>query len=817
MVMFKKFAFYSSLITLSLAAIGPAAAYDAPAAAFYPATGWNATGTAGAAGNCTLVSKYNNGFFLQFQGAGQGKAIQSIHLDLRQNAFTQGQDVPVTLTVPGKVSQALTGKAGSPQVLAIDVGAQGDLLASLQGASALDLDIGGSAFRFFLTGFSNALGGFQACLNGEAAPAPVAAAPVAAPVPAPAMTTPPAATPAAEKTLAVQEAASEIKPDVKPEATSEKTQADAESADIIPLPPVTETAATAPAPQKTPAPEADVKNAQQEAAPEIMPTAPSKTAESAESVGLNQAQPESVTFESGEPVRPAPAATNIQRQTAQQQKYEAEMARILPQEDRTRLSETLQKQMQEGGAASIDEAALDARPDRSSARMTEKLATEMGTKVEAAAPAGSARSITADKIEQNRKNISAVTDAPEADTDAVMLPVESAPAEALEAKEKEVLEKTVDTPDETSSLAPMPSPAAVGVAERAAALKTDKQAETADIVPMPIIEAAAAQEHPPEASPTEDKTAENKINAANAPENKAVENKSEEITWSGERIAVAPVPVKLAPEPAVSKGAAKEPADQSETTEALIDDLQDFVDSKPETAQISSSAPAAMEMDMTPPPVVAPIESAKMKSAQADAPALDDSAMMPLPAAEAGQGEITAETPVIVKPAPKVTSISSPDIKVSKSVMKGEADFTNAAGQEDRELPTRRAVAPMDDRMLEMERNMVMLKQENEALNKELEMSLKASEDERLEISSDNWNLEKATMQFNEAERQIARLGQQIQKERAQHAYEKKELEMMLFDPQVTEEAQLAHLSMLEQKLKAAQAELDALRAAQGQ
>lgn len=41
-----------------------------------------------------------------------------------------------------------------------------------------------------------------------------------------------------------------------------------------------------------------------------------------------------------------------------------------------------------------------------------------------------------------------------------------------------------------------------------------------------------------------------------------------------------------------------------------------------------------------------------------------------------------------------------------------------------------------------------------------------------------------------------------------------KELEMMLFDPQVTEEAQLGHLARLEDELDAARGEIRTLRAA---
>ena len=101
------------------------------------------------------------------------------------------------------------------------------------------------------------------------------------------------------------------------------------------------------------------------------------------------------------------------------------------------------------------------------------------------------------------------------------------------------------------------------------------------------------------------------------------------------------------------------------------------------------------------------------------------------------------------------------------------------------------------------------LEQENLALNNELKSSLRESEKERLDISSNNWDLERATMKYNEAERQIQKLGEQVQKERAQCTMEKKDLEAQLFDPQITDQQQLARLSSLEQQLAEAEQKLD--------
>ena len=61
--------------------------------------------------------------------------------------------------------------------------------------------------------------------------------------------------------------------------------------------------------------------------------------------------------------------------------------------------------------------------------------------------------------------------------------------------------------------------------------------------------------------------------------------------------------------------------------------------------------------------------------------------------------------------------------------------------------------------------------------------------------------LKKATMRYNEAEREIKRLGMLLEQQRTIHRQEKVELEQMLFDPAVTEEKQRQRLSELETRL----------------
>lgn len=188
------------------------------------------------------------------------------------------------------------------------------------------------------------------------------------------------------------------------------------------------------------------------------------------------------------------------------------------------------------------------------------------------------------------------------------------------------------------------------------------------------------------------------------------------------------------------------------------------------------------------------------------------------------------------KPKPEHKSVTIPAYKMTKKSSSMEADLTAAglppeatepsAGEDfassdsmDSFASASAALEPssgiagedfiqMRDKIRELEMEVSRLSTENQTLDKELKSNLKDAEDERLSVSSDNWNLERATMRYNEAERQLKRLGRQLQAARQQCTTEKQELETMLFDPQVTEQQQLAKLSVMEEELAKAKIEL---------
>ncbi len=77
-------------------------------------------------------------------------------------------------------------------------------------------------------------------------------------------------------------------------------------------------------------------------------------------------------------------------------------------------------------------------------------------------------------------------------------------------------------------------------------------------------------------------------------------------------------------------------------------------------------------------------------------------------------------------------------------------------------------------------------------------------------IASENWNLEQATRRFNEAEREIRRLGRQLEEQRTHCAAEKRDLEYMLFDPQIATQEQIARLQELEGRVATAEQKYEA-------
>lgn len=88
---------------------------------------------------------------------------------------------------------------------------------------------------------------------------------------------------------------------------------------------------------------------------------------------------------------------------------------------------------------------------------------------------------------------------------------------------------------------------------------------------------------------------------------------------------------------------------------------------------------------------------------------------------------------------------------------------------------------------------------------KQLESLRLKQEDGQINAVSGDWDLEQATKRYNEAEREIRRLGLELEQEKTSCNREKSNIEAMLFDPAVTERKQIERLNQLQAELDAAQ------------
>lgn len=93
------------------------------------------------------------------------------------------------------------------------------------------------------------------------------------------------------------------------------------------------------------------------------------------------------------------------------------------------------------------------------------------------------------------------------------------------------------------------------------------------------------------------------------------------------------------------------------------------------------------------------------------------------------------------------------------------------------------------------------LRAEKEVLQSNYEKLQKDSESGQLKTVGGNWDLEQATRRYQESQREIRRLGALLDEERAKCSVEKKELESMLFDPEIAKGAQIAKLDNLQSQV----------------
>lgn len=113
-------------------------------------------------------------------------------------------------------------------------------------------------------------------------------------------------------------------------------------------------------------------------------------------------------------------------------------------------------------------------------------------------------------------------------------------------------------------------------------------------------------------------------------------------------------------------------------------------------------------------------------------------------------------------------------------------------------------------KMLDYEKKLEAAQADNLALSRELEEMRRLREDAQVSALSGEPAAQQSMVRYNEAKREIKRLGMLLEQQRIMHRQEKIELEDMLFDPAVADQAQRRKLAELQSKLQQAEARLQA-------
>lgn len=90
---------------------------------------------------------------------------------------------------------------------------------------------------------------------------------------------------------------------------------------------------------------------------------------------------------------------------------------------------------------------------------------------------------------------------------------------------------------------------------------------------------------------------------------------------------------------------------------------------------------------------------------------------------------------------------------------------------------------------------------ENATLSADLEKLRDSTDKQVVQGATGDWNLEQATRRYQEAQREIRRLGSLLKQQRGKCEAEKKDIEYMLFDPAIADQEQISQLNALESQL----------------
>ena len=177
------------------------------------------------------------------------------------------------------------------------------------------------------------------------------------------------------------------------------------------------------------------------------------------------------------------------------------------------------------------------------------------------------------------------------------------------------------------------------------------------------------------------------------------------------------------------------------------------------------------------------------------------------------------------KPAGKQGEVSSIELQKRLSELQAENATlkTKLADASDlTPMPSAAPVAPLSateqdslrGQLRDLRGQLEIVESENAGLKKQIETIQRDGETRQMKVAGGNWDLEQATRRYQESQREIRRLGALLEEDRAKCKQEKKDIEYMLFDPEVAKPAQISMLTNLEDQVAAKDAKISELETA---
>lgn len=807
------------------------AAVSTPAT-FHPIAPWNVKplqDEASGAKICTIATQFNNGFFLQMTAAQEG--INSISLNFRQGVFTTGTTANVGISAPGVLKKVLPAVAFKPELLAVNFQGQGALFDAIKTAGVMDFSMGAdNQFRFYLSGFTVALPRLAQCMKNHASPgagidipvpvaeplAPVVSEPVAAAAPPPAV--PVSSVVEVVEDEVVQDIPAPLPaPVAPPAAVTFEPSVPAASASGV-----SELAPTAPPNPKSmvavnPQDATTLRSANIDQETGRAPPPPPRRLSEIEAPPV---------FTDSEPVITAPSPEAIAKSRAAMDRYQQEMMQVMPPEAQPKsatLGARLKTPALKVSPMPVEEAPAPERkqtnaleimtPEGASVRgildpgprpepikrkrLTEMLADDMQQQYEQMGDEGRLRPDIREQLEmENAPQVEEpITDGLEETGQQYELKPLVAPLVKRGSPEEKALADILMGEDVPPAAPPAAAPPPAATAN-----------------PVPVLPQHAPGMEPPATPPKIQTTTFQGGQPVPPP---GVETYQPKISRQTQTIEADLTEVGKPPEPASmfserkgkswldilrekqeQDGGLNAPLDPEAGVPVYIPDS----DAAPESAFVPTPEPVEEPAAKAPQPISKPVP---LTTREVD--------VEKIPAIAAGRRAVPLLTPSEPEPFVRVER-ATPEQAASQPILKHEGRPVLSAKPPSPAGASGGSGSVLEKRLQIMEQQLAVLTKENVELEAELAFALEQGKQEKVAIESDNWNLEQSTTRYAEAKKQNDRMGAQIQKERAQCTAEKKELEAMLFDPQVTQEAQLARLGQLEDALNDAERKFEEQR-----